>query len=147
MMPGASRTWRTRWVPADRRTKPRPDWGSLVLRIGSNEYARPRTGSSRGSVASLSTVDDSVYFAVDSIVMSTTIRVSERTRDRLARLSRLTGRPMTQLLDEAADALERRIFFDELDVRFGALRADRAAWAAIEAERASESAALRDHSQ
>ncbi len=37
--------------------------------------------------------------------MSTTIRVSERTRDRFAKLADATGRPMTQLLDEAADAL------------------------------------------
>jgi len=43
--------------------------------------------------------------------MSTTIRVSESTRDRFARLADSTGRPMTQLLDEAADALERRLFF------------------------------------
>jgi predicted transcriptional regulator len=45
--------------------------------------------------------------------MSTTIRVSEQTRDRFARLAAATGRPMTQLLDEAADALERRVFFDQ----------------------------------
>jgi predicted DNA-binding protein len=43
--------------------------------------------------------------------MSTTIRISVATRDRFARLSKATGRPMTQLLDEAADALERRVFF------------------------------------
>ncbi|MEA2314317.1 MAG: hypothetical protein QOI03_1009, partial [Solirubrobacteraceae bacterium] len=30
--------------------------------------------------------------------MSTTIRVSEKTRDRFARLADATGRPMTQLL-------------------------------------------------
>jgi predicted transcriptional regulator len=35
--------------------------------------------------------------------MSTTIRVSEKTRDRFAPLAEATDRPMTQLLDEAAD--------------------------------------------
>lgn len=78
--------------------------------------------------------------------MSTTIRVSERTRDRFAKLAHATGRPMSQLLDEAADALERRLFFDRLSERFVELRADDTAWAEIEAERASESGPLRDHS-
>jgi predicted transcriptional regulator len=67
--------------------------------------------------------------------MSTTIRVSEETRDRFARLADATGRPMTQLLDEAADALERRVFFDHLRARFGELRADGQAWDEIRSER------------
>lgn len=78
--------------------------------------------------------------------MSTTIRISEVTRDRFAKLARSTGRPMTQLLDEAADALERRLFFDEVDARYEALRQDADAWAEIEAERAEEAAALTDRS-
>jgi hypothetical protein len=53
---------------------------------------------------------------------------------------------MTQLLDEAADALERRLFFDEMNERFSVLRHDAAAWAAIEAERAVESGAASDRS-
>ena len=78
--------------------------------------------------------------------MSTTIRVSENTRDRFARLADSTGRPMTQLLDEAADALERRLFFDQMTDRFGALRTDEAAWAEIETERALEDGAASDGS-
>jgi predicted transcriptional regulator len=78
--------------------------------------------------------------------MSTTIRVSEKTRDRFARLADATGRPMTQLLDEAADALERRVFFDQFASGYDTLRADPSAWAEIEAERALESGAVRDHS-
>jgi hypothetical protein len=42
---------------------------------------------------------------------------------------------MSQLLDEAADALERRVFFDELSARYEVLRADPDAWSEIEAER------------
>ncbi len=79
--------------------------------------------------------------------MSTTIRVSEDTRNRLARLSRATGRPMIELLDEAADALERRVFFDQLDARFADLRSDEGAWAEIEAERAIEDRSLGDRSE
>lgn len=79
--------------------------------------------------------------------MTTTMRVSERTRDRFARLAHATGRPMTQLLDEAADALERRVFFDQFSARYEQLRSDPRAWAEIEAERALEQGALRDHSR
>jgi len=78
--------------------------------------------------------------------VSTTIRVSEQTRDRFARLADATGRPMTQLLDEAADALERRVFFDQFAARYEELRADHAVWGEIEAERAVESGAVRDRS-
>jgi predicted transcriptional regulator len=79
--------------------------------------------------------------------MSTTIRVSERTRDRFASIAQATGRPMSQLLDEAADALERRVFFDRLSAGYEALRADSDAWGEIEAERALEGGALRDSSR
>jgi hypothetical protein len=78
--------------------------------------------------------------------MSTTIRVSEPTRDRFARLAQATGRPMSQLVDEAADALERRVFFDELSGRYESLRADPDAWSEIEVERTVESGALHDRS-
>jgi len=78
--------------------------------------------------------------------MSTTIRVSEDTRDRFSKLASETGRPMTQLLDEAADALERRLFFDRLDARYDELRSDPDAWAEIEAERSLEDGAVNDGS-
>jgi predicted transcriptional regulator len=78
--------------------------------------------------------------------MSTTIRVSKPTRDRFAKLAQTTGRPMSQLVDEAADALERRVFFDQLSTRYEALHADGPAWSEIEAERATESGTLRDRS-
>jgi hypothetical protein len=78
--------------------------------------------------------------------MSTTIRVSEPTRDRFARLAQATGRPMSQLVDEAVDALERRVFFDQLSARYEVLRDDPGAWSEIEAERAAESGTLRDRS-
>lgn len=78
--------------------------------------------------------------------MSTTIRVNEATRDRFARLADATGRPMTQLLDEAVDALERRLFFEEFTQRYEELRADGHAWAEIERERGEEDAALGDRS-
>ena len=53
---------------------------------------------------------------------------------------------MSQLLDEAADALERRVFFDQLSARYEALHADPDVWREIEAERDVERGTLRDHS-
>lgn len=76
--------------------------------------------------------------------MSTTLRVSEATRDRFAELAGATGRPMSQLLDEAADALERRLFFERLTAGYETLRADKDVWRQVEAEREAESPALRD---
>jgi len=78
--------------------------------------------------------------------MSTTIRVSEETRSRFAELAKATGRPMTELLDAAADALERRVFFDRFAARYSELRQDADAWGEIEAERAEESSSLSDRS-
>ncbi len=72
--------------------------------------------------------------------------MNERTRDRFAQLAAATGRPMTQLVDEAADALERRVFFDQLSTRYEELRADTSAWSEIEVERAVEGGALSDRS-
>ena len=79
--------------------------------------------------------------------MTTTIRVSEETRDRLAALAESTGRPMTRVLDEAVDALERRVFFDQLNRRFGELRQDPESWEEIEAERRVEETAQGDASR
>jgi len=53
---------------------------------------------------------------------------------------------MTQLVEEAVDALERRVFFDQLSVRYEDLREDANAWAEIEGERRTESGVLGDRS-
>ena len=78
--------------------------------------------------------------------MSTTLRVSTETRDRFAQLAATTGRPMTQLLAEAADALERRLFFEEFNAGYERLRGDPEEWAEVEAEREAEAATLMDRS-
>ena len=76
--------------------------------------------------------------------MSTTVRVSTTTRDRLAAMAETAGRPMTSIIDEALDALERRQFFAALNLRYCQLRDDAEQWSSIEAERAEESAVLHD---
>lgn len=77
--------------------------------------------------------------------MSTTIRVPNRTRDRLAALAAAIGRPMAAVVDDALDALERRVFFEALNKRYGELRHE-GAWSEIEGERATEEGAVRDQS-
>ncbi len=77
---------------------------------------------------------------------TTTIRVNEPTRDRFAKLARATGRPMSQLVEEAAEALERRMFFDLFTGRYESLHADADAWHEIETERAIEAGIVRDRS-
>jgi predicted transcriptional regulator len=78
---------------------------------------------------------------------STTIRVDEQTRSRLSAISEAQGRPMTVVVHDAVDALERRLFFEQLNQRYAELRADPVAWAEIEAERAAESGAISDQSR
>jgi hypothetical protein len=72
--------------------------------------------------------------------------VSTPTHERFAKLARETGRPMSQLVDEAVEALERRVFFDRLSSGFEALRGDPVVWSEVESERNAESGALHDHS-
>jgi predicted transcriptional regulator len=72
-------------------------------------------------------------------IMSTTIRVSEATRDRFAALAKSTGKPMTDLLDQAVTTLEQR---------YESLRgSDDGAWAEISVERSLEASALHDSSR
>ena len=54
---------------------------------------------------------------------------------------------MTRKLDEAVEAEERRVFFEQLNRRFGELRDDPRTWAEIEEERRAEETALRDASR
>ncbi len=61
-------------------------------------------------------------------------------------LSESTGRPMTKVLDDAVDALERRVFFERLNSRYEELHNDPEASAEIEAERRAEGWALGDTS-
>jgi hypothetical protein len=92
-------------------------------------------------------VDKYIYALVDFRDMSTTIRVSEETRDRLASLANTTGRPMTRVVDDAVEALERKVFFDTFNRRYQELRDDPAMWSEIEQQRRAEEGALGDLSE
>jgi hypothetical protein len=54
---------------------------------------------------------------------------------------------MTRVLDEAVDALERKIFFETVNRRYQELRNDPGAWDEIEVERRAEEGAVGDTSE
>jgi hypothetical protein len=78
--------------------------------------------------------------------VSTTIRVSDRTKARIAALATEAGRPMTEVIDEAVEAFDRAQFLDRLNRAFGNLRRDDHLWAEVEAERAIEEGSAADES-
>jgi hypothetical protein len=51
---------------------------------------------------------------------------------------------MTKVLDDAVEALERKVFFDRFNRRYQELRDDPTAWAGIELERRTEEGVLGD---
>lgn len=75
---------------------------------------------------------------------STTIRVSDRTHDKLRALAAATGQPLNRVVELAADALRREQFFDELDAAYSRLRASNRAWQEITDERAAWDTTIAD---
>lgn len=54
---------------------------------------------------------------------------------------------MTAVVDDAVEALERRLFFEHYNARYAELRADPSMWQEIQDERAAESGAITDESR
>lgn len=75
---------------------------------------------------------------------STTVRISREARESLQKLSERTGRKLQDLLDEAVERYRRELFLKEANAAFAALRADKAAWAEEEEERAAWEGTLAD---
>jgi hypothetical protein len=73
-----------------------------------------------------------------------TIRISDTAHGALRELSRVEGKPMLALLDEAVEALRRQRFLEQVNAAYATLRADPRAWAAVEAERRTWDATLAD---
>jgi predicted transcriptional regulator len=78
--------------------------------------------------------------------VSTTIRVSEATRRRVAEIAAATGRQMQAVVDDAVAAYERTVFWDAFETGYENLARDPEQWAGVAAERAVEDGALRDTS-
>lgn len=77
--------------------------------------------------------------------MSTpTIPISETAQRILRELAEQTGQSMTDVLDKALDAYRRKLFFEQLNAGYAALRADPQAWAEELEERKLWDATLMD---
>ncbi len=64
-----------------------------------------------------------------------TTRISAAAHSVLREMSRVDGKPMLALLDEAIEALRRQRFLEQVNVAYATLRADPRSWKAIEGER------------
>jgi predicted transcriptional regulator len=73
-----------------------------------------------------------------------TVQISDASHRLLQELAEKTGQTMTEVLDKALDAYRRKVFFEQLNAGYAALRADPEAWAEHEAERKLWDATLMD---
>lgn len=55
-------------------------------------------------------------------------RITESSRDRLARLSRQTGKSQQEVIDAALQGYERDLFLDQINDGYAALRDNPEAW-------------------
>jgi predicted transcriptional regulator len=75
---------------------------------------------------------------------STTLRVSSELHDRIAQLAKSRGQRMQDIIDQAIDAWERALFWDEFDASWERIRNDPEQWAEVQAERAIWDRTLKD---
>ena len=68
---------------------------------------------------------------------TSTINISDNSKELLNALAQKTGQSTTEVLDKALAAYRRQVFFEEMNMGYAALRADSQAWAEHEAERQS----------
>jgi len=73
-----------------------------------------------------------------------TIQISDASHRVLQDLVQHTGQTPTEVLDKALDAYRRKVFIDEVNAGYAALRADPVAWAEVEEERRSMQGSLMD---
>lgn len=76
--------------------------------------------------------------------MSTTVRVNDETHERLVALADTTGRRMNTIVEEAVAAYEADAFWEAFRAGYERLAEDSEQWAAVQAERTGEAAALAD---
>ena len=73
-----------------------------------------------------------------------TVAISEMANRMLEHLAEETGQTTTDVLEKALDAYRRKLFIDQVNAGYAALRADPAAWAEVERERRSMDGCLMD---
>lgn len=78
-------------------------------------------------------VDRSVYTTLYS-GMATTVRISPHSHILLGELSRVTGSPMTEILDAALEGYRRQCLLDQANAAYEVLATDAQAWDAYRQE-------------
>ena len=76
--------------------------------------------------------------------MSTTIRVSDETHQRVAALATSMDRPYGEVIERAVRSLEREEFWRTANLRWSELRADPETWAEVLRERGLTERTARD---
>ncbi|MBK7219004.1 MAG: toxin-antitoxin system protein [Candidatus Promineofilum sp.] len=76
--------------------------------------------------------------------LTTTIRVSRRTRDRLQRLAEQYGSSMQAVLEEAVELYQGQRLLEATNAAYAALRANPVAWQELQEERAEWDTTLND---
>jgi hypothetical protein len=77
--------------------------------------------------------------------MSTpSVPISDASHRILQELAEQTGQTMTEVLEKALNAYRRKLFFEQLNAGYAALRADPQSWAELEGERKRWDATLPD---
>lgn len=75
---------------------------------------------------------------------STTVRISQRTHQRLRELSKRSGEPVGMVVEHAVEALRRERFFDQMDAAFADVQADAIARTEVAADRSAWETTLGD---
>lgn len=73
-----------------------------------------------------------------------TITVSDKSTKLLEELSKHTGQTASEVVEKALKTYRRKVFFDQMNAGYAALRADPEAWSEHEAERKLWDATLMD---
>ena len=76
--------------------------------------------------------------------MANVVRIRSRTYLALREIAERTGQSMQDVLDQAVEALRRRVMLEEANVAYAALRRNRARWRQELQERAAWDPALMD---
>ncbi len=76
--------------------------------------------------------------------MSTTVRVSNETHERLVALADATGRRIHAIVEDAVAAYETNAFWEAFSAGYERLAEDPDRWAEVQAERTGEAPALAD---
>jgi predicted transcriptional regulator len=76
--------------------------------------------------------------------MSTTLRVSDELHDKIAQLAKARGQRMQDIIDQAIDAWERALFWDEFNSSWEQVHNDPERWAQVQADRAVVDRTVKD---